>query len=155
MFFRFAKWQNDSLLLTYAIVILHNRYLLSDILEKAFVAHNFIGNWRCCGDMMIAVLAEFIENGIEQTLYAEAFDGADNDPRALLFELMRAVLPAAEWFRNQYGDVVIEEVPDGLLDSLIAYSQQYGSNRKPALPKFTALSRYLYAGLVTSKTELS
>lgn len=140
-----ALYEKDPLPLKYAIVVMHNRYILSDILEKAFMAHDFIRNMRRCNDLMTEVLTDFLINGINEPLYVEAFDETDGNPQTLLYEMLRAVTPAAEWFSRQYDDVEIEEVPSDFLEALIALSRERGERLKPALPKLTALSRYLYA----------
>lgn len=135
--------------LKYALVILFHRFILSDILEKAFVAKMLIFFYVYHRSLIKPMADDFIENAMEETIYAPAFDVEDSDDDTLLFELIRAILPIIQWLKKTYPSQEIKGIDDEFLSMCQGIADQLEHERKPALPKYIAFCRYLYESIHT------
>lgn len=142
---------NESQPLKYSLVILFHRFILSDILEKAFVAKMLIFFYLYHRSQIIPMLDEFIENAMDEIIYASAFDEEDSDSETLLFEMVRAILPVIQWFKKEYPSQEIPGISDNYLSLCQYKASQEEHKKKPALPKYVAFSRYLYESIHTNQ----
>lgn len=142
----FAGKHNDPLALKYCLVLLHHRFMLSDILEKAYASNILIYIFLNLQDLMKSILAEFISNGLNDRIYAYFFDDDDRDLETLLFEMIRAILPIIHWSMENHPMIIAEDIDNEFLANLQEISDSL-NGKKPALPKFSALCRYLYESI--------
>jgi len=142
----FAVKHKDTLALKYFFVLLHHRFMLSDILEKAHTSSMLIFEYLFHIDLMKSILDDFITNGLNDKIYTDYFDNDDNDFEVLLFELIRAILPVIQWSMNNYPMIVPKEIDK---ETLTEFQEVANSlkDKKPAIPKFSAVCRYLYESI--------
>ena len=100
---RIALDCGDIMAYKYAIVLLYHRFMLSDILEKAFVSRMLLFFFMIHSDLTKFVLQEFISAAFDDIIYKDCLEEDDNDVSILRFELIRAILPTIEWFHNNYS----------------------------------------------------
>lgn len=138
--------EEDNLAFKYALILLHHRFMLSDILEKAFVARMLIFFFIVHREMTIELLHDFVAATSNDMIYKSFLDEDDHDVNVLHFELIRAILPVLEWFHNQYPDQEIHGVNSMVFDAYKKLSESM-SNKKSALFKLSAFCRYLYENI--------
>lgn len=136
----------DILAYKYAIVLLYHRFMLSDILEKAFVSRMLLFFFMIHSDLTKFVLQEFISAAFDDIIYKDCLEEDDNDVSILRFELIRAILPTIEWFHNNYPDQEIHGIDEETLTMFHGLSEDM-AEKKHALPKFSAFCRYLYESI--------
>ena len=144
-----AMEDDDILAYKYAVLLMYHRFILSDILEKAYVARELISFFVICPDMAMNILHEFISNALDDIIYRDAFDGEDKDILIMHTEMIRAILPFVEWLHDEYQDgqgYDIHGVDDSEVLELIERTNSI-HDKKPALPKFSAFCRYLHENI--------
>lgn len=147
---RIAVDNNEVQPLKYSLVILFHRFILSDILEKAFVSKMLIFFYQYHRSQIRPMLNDFIENAMKETIYASAFDVEDSDSETLLFEMIRAILPIIQWFKRTYPSQELHGISDEYLSLCQNIADKLEHERKPALPKYVAFGRYLYESIHTN-----
>lgn len=140
---RISLENNDVLAYKYAIVLLYHRFMLSDILEKAFVSRMLLFFFMVHSDLTELVLQEFISIAFDDVLYKDCLEDDDHDVRILRFELIRAVLPVIEWFHNSYPDQEIYGIDEDTLARLHGLSEDM-AEKKQATSKLSVFCRFLY-----------
>ncbi len=137
---------NDTALLKYALIAMHNRFMLGDMLEQGFAAEALMKIFIHGKEHVMKLLAEFAGTAAEDSFYGRFLDREDMesaDGSRLYAELMRAVLPSLHWLVQTYPDypcfMTPEEI-DNFQDTVCS-----GKGGKDALPKFSAFCRMLYA----------
>lgn len=136
----------------YAFILMHHRLMLGDYLEKAFISKLFLYCLKEHQELVDIIIHRFIEAG--DVFYAEVMDPEDieEEEPLLYYELMRALLPPLCWMKERYPQV-------GGLDQLLSedylqFMSEYEAARegcKPALPKLSALCRFLNETVLLKK----
>ncbi len=138
--------------LRYALILLHRHYLLCDILEKGFAAEQvavilYLQLLAPYGEGagVRLLLNEVIDRAIPDPLFWDAFDEEDKDVNGLTRELLRAVIPMLRWLCREFPQAM-QCTPQQFAE-IEQLCETDNNNRKPAIPKFTAIAEYLYATL--------
>lgn len=147
---RIAVEHNEMPPLKYSLVILFHRFILSDILEKAFVAKMLMFFYLYHRLQIRSMLNDFIENAMGDIIYASVFDEEDSDCELLLFEMIRAILPIIQWFKTTYPSQELYGISDEYISLCQNRANQMEHKKKPALPKYVAFCRYLYESIHTN-----
>ena len=144
-----AMEDDDILAYKYAVLLMYHRFILSDILEKAYVARELISFFVICPDIAMNILQEFISNALDDIIYRDAFDDEDKDISIMYSEMIRAILPFVEWLHEEYQDgqgYDIHGVDDSEVLELIKMTNTI-HDKKPAQQKLSAFCRYLYENI--------
>ncbi len=133
----------DTEPLKYALVLLHHRFMLSDILEKAFTAKMVLFFLLYNRQLILSILDETIQYMTDDPLYQDCFDPSDQQATTLLMELARAVFPFVTWMQQHYKYDEMPWLEEKIQTLLQNYSEEARKYKKPALTKFTAVCRCL------------
>ena len=71
-----------------AIIIMHNRYRLCDLLEKSFACQELFSIFTCSTKLMNKLISEFVFNAAQDPFYAKYFDPTDIDKASLIADSM-------------------------------------------------------------------
>ena len=129
----------------YALVLMHHRFMLGDYLEKAFISKLFLHCLTDCEELVRAIVDNFIKSTKGNSFYTDVMDPDDlNEETPLLCcELDRAILPPLRWLKKTYPQVGgLELLSEEYLKTMSEY-EELCENCKPALPKLSALCRFL------------
>lgn len=152
MLVNIALENDDVWAYKYALVLLYHRFILSDILEKAFVSRELLSLLVALQNLAMEVEQEFISVAFDDIIYKDAFEEDDKDVWIMHFELIRAILPFIEWFHTEYQEkdeqhgYDIPGVDDATLLALIELANSM-HDKKHAQQKFSAFCRYLYENI--------
>ena len=142
-----AANDNDTYLLKYALIVLHNRYMLGDMLEQGFAAEDLMKIFIYCREHVLNLLELFATTAAEDPFYGCFLDKEDMEPadgNRLYAELIRAVLPSLSWLLENYPDYPCFMKPEDIEDFQNTVCGG-GGGGKASLPKFSAFCRMLYA----------
>lgn len=135
---------NDIRPLKYAFVLIYHRFILSDILEKAWMARLMVRIFCINNQKFLKLMQDFIDNGIDDVIYKPSFDENDRNDWTLGLEVIRAVMPFVEWFDSMYPTQGIDGVKEEFLTTLKRHAKNLNDAKESSMPKFSALSRYFY-----------
>lgn len=141
--------------LVYAVIILHNRFILSNILERAITSLQIMDILIRRDNLLDVIIDVFYKDVFsdsnENRIYREPFEENDASPEAIRTECMRAVLPYVLWL-HEYAPYILES--RGIRIDFLKHLEELikkVKHQKKALPKFSAVGRYLYDILHKSK----
>lgn len=150
-----ATKENEPIAMKYALILLHQRFMLGDMLEKAFVSRKLLKLFFVCHEMIESIISEFIENARYDKLYAMNFDENDWSVENMWYELVLAFVPAIEWLDKQWSNSDNDELEEIMKELSPLYKKRSNmSDKSPLLPKFSAFGQYLYEN-VSQRVELS